>query len=94
MPPTTAATAIHVPTDDARHLLGELVGGTGRGETDVPDVIVEIEVVVLDPVRPIEFERDVDDLAAQRFEMTDHDTEPFPHGGERIEVRQTAVRRC
>lgn len=41
------------------------------------DVIVEVELVVLDSIRPVEFKRDFDDLAPQRLQMSDHDLESF-----------------
>lgn len=41
------------------------------------DVIVEVELVVLDSIRPVEFKRDFDDRTPQRLQMSDHDLESF-----------------
>ena len=48
------AAAVHLPADDARHLLGELVGATRRCEADVAHVVVQVELGVVDPVRVVQ----------------------------------------
>ena len=52
------------------------------------NVEVEVEVGVFDPVRPVEFERHFDDLAAKWFEMANHDPESIADFSERIKVRR------
>ena len=84
-------TSIHVSTDDARHLIAELVGGTGRSETDVADVVVEVEVGVVDPVRMVEPERDVDESATHRRQVADQGAEPFVDHVERFEVGRRSL---
>ena len=81
------AGAVHRAADDAGHLLGELIGGAGRGEADVADVEVEIEVGVVHPVRTIEAERHLDQLATERLEVADERVEAFAHHLEGTEVR-------
>jgi hypothetical protein len=46
--------------DDPRHLVGELVIVARRGESDLTDVEVQVEVRILDPVRMVQTEGDVD----------------------------------
>ena len=41
------------------------------------DMKVEVELVVLDSIRPVEFKRDFDDRMPQRLQMSDHDLESF-----------------
>ena len=72
--------------DDARHLVAELVGGSRGREADVADVVVEIEVGVVDPVRMIEPERNVDEAPAHRRQMTDERAETLVHDVERLEI--------
>ena len=79
---------IHSTTNNARHLFSELVSGAGRGETNVANVEVEIEVRVFNPIRPIEFERHLNDLASEWFEVAHHDPEPLANFRKRIEVRR------
>ena len=40
--------------EDARHLLGELLVAGRRGERELADVVLEIEVGVIDPVGVVE----------------------------------------
>ena len=82
------ARAVHVPTDDPRHLLGELVGRPGRRQTEMPNVVVEIEVRVVDPVGMIELHRHGHEAPPHGFEPTDHPLEPTVDEIERIEVRR------
>ena len=63
--------AVHGSPDDACHLLGKLVGAPGRRQTDVADVIVEIEVGVVDPVGMVESEGHFDQPSPHRFETAD-----------------------
>ena len=78
--------SIHRPTDDAGHLIGELLGGAGRREPDLADVVVEVEVRVVDPVRVVEPVRHLEHAASQRFDVADHRPEPLAHRVERVEV--------
>jgi hypothetical protein len=76
------AAPVERASDDARHLLGKLPIVSGRREPDVPDVEVEIEVRVLDPVRVIEPERDLDEAAAVRRQQV------HPLGDQALDVVQ------
>ena len=78
--------AVHPSPDDARNLLRQLISRTRRRESDVAHVVVKIEMCVLDPVRPIQFERDLDHPSTQRLQMTDHDRQPLTHRNERIKI--------
>ena len=71
---------IHRPADDAGDLLRQLVGRPGGSEPDLTDVIVEIEVGVVDPVRVVQPERHVDNPAAERLDVADQRAEPLVDG--------------
>jgi len=49
----------------ARNLLGQLRVRAGTRERDLPDVVLDVEVRVVDPVRLIQSERHVQELATQ-----------------------------
>ncbi len=83
--------AIHVAPDDARDLLGQLVGGAGRGEADLADVVIEVEVGVVHPVRVIEPEGHVDDAATQWREVADHRPDALTHRVVRPEIGRRAL---
>ena len=78
--------AIHPTPDDACDLFGELVGPAGRGEPDVANVVVEIEVGIVDPIRVVEFERHLDQPPTHGFEAAEQRVEAFVGGLIRIEV--------
>ena len=78
--------SIHVAADDAGDLLGQLVGGTGRCQADVTHVVADVEVFVVDPVRTIEVERHLHELASQRLEMPGHQPVALGDLGERVET--------
>ena len=77
---------VHVAPDDASNLLSELIGGAGRGQAEVTDVVVEVEVGVVDPVRMIEPKRNVDEASPHGFEVAGHHTEALVDVLERFEV--------
>jgi hypothetical protein len=83
--------AVHLAADDAGDLLGELIGPARRGEAEVPDVVVEVEVGILDPVRVIELEGHLDEAAAHRFEPAEQRVEPFVGRLVRVEVGRRAL---
>ncbi len=58
--------AVQRPGDDARDLRGELRVGAGPGEGELAHVVVEVEVVVVDPVGVVEAERHLGQAPAQR----------------------------
>jgi hypothetical protein len=78
--------AIHPATDDAGNLLGKLIGTSRRSQPDVANVIVEVEIRVVDPVRVIEFERHLHQTAAHRFEPSQQRIEPLVRGLVGIEI--------
>lgn len=49
---------------DAGHLFGQPPLVAGRRQSDLADVVIQIEVGILDPVRLIEAERDLHQAAA------------------------------
>ena len=61
--------AVHRRGDQPAHELVELVVGAGRGHRAVPDVEVEVEVGVGDPVGMVEPERHLDQPPPQRLEL-------------------------
>ena len=81
------AGAVHLATNDARHLLGQLVGPAGRRQADVADVVFEVEVGVVDPPWMVERERHFDQLAPHRFGLADQRAKPFVDNGVWIELR-------
>ena len=78
--------AVHRPPDDPRDLLGELVRPPGRGEAEVADVEVEVEVGVEHPVRVVEVEGHLDDAPAHRLELADERAPALVDRVERVEV--------
>jgi len=54
------------PRMDARRLDAELAPVAGSGQRDVAHVVLEVEVLVVDPVRIVEVERHAPQLAPQR----------------------------
>jgi hypothetical protein len=59
----------------------------GRSEPNVADVIVEVKIRVIDPVRVIEAERNLSQTPAHGFEVANHVAEALVHMIERFEVR-------
>ena len=78
--------SIHGTPDDARDLLGELVGSPWRGKPDVANVVIEIEVRIVQPIRMVELEWNFDETTAHRFESTDHRPEAIVCRLERVEI--------
>src|SRR4051794_22210482 len=66
--------------EDARHLLAQLRVGARRGQCELAHVEVEVEVRVVDPVRIVEPERDLDELPLERRQ------ERQPLAQERLQV--------
>ena len=62
--------------DDAADRLGQLLRGAGRWHGVMADVEVDVEVGILDPVRQIETEGNLDQTPAERSELID----PFEDG--------------
>ena len=81
------ASAIHLATNDARDLLGQLVRAPGRGKADVAHVVLEVELVIVDPPRVVERERHFHQLAPHWFGPADQRAEPFIHNLVRVELR-------
>ncbi len=61
--------AVEPALEDPRPLLGELAQVAGRGQRDLADVVVEVDVRLLDPERVVEAERDLDEAPAERREQ-------------------------
>ena len=53
---------VELVADQVADEVAELLGPAGRGHPDVADVVADVEVGVLDPTRPIEAERHLDEL--------------------------------
>ena len=71
-----------------RHLLGQL-GVVARGrQGQLPDVVLEVEVGVVDPVRVVQPERHPDELAAVHLEQV----QPLLHGLAEVGVQVAAAR--
>jgi hypothetical protein len=75
------AGAVERARDDPRGLLGELLVVAGGGECELADVEVEVEVLVVNPVRVVEPERDLDEAPAERRQQRQ------PLGDQRLDVR-------
>ena len=69
-------------------LLGELLVVTWRGEGQLPDVIFDVEVGVLDPVRLIEAERHVDEPATERRDQVQPRLDQVGQAGKRQRRRR------
>ena len=65
------AGAVQRPGEDPRDGLGQLAVVAGRRHRRVADVEVQVEVRVLDPVRVVEPERDLDQPPAERRQQVD-----------------------
>ena len=63
----------------------------GRCQTDVADVVVEVEVGVVDPVRVVETERNVDQSPTHRRQVADERAEALVHHVERFEIGRRAL---
>ena len=63
--------AVHRPGVDAADGVGQQLGRARRGDGVGPDVEVDVELRVLDPVREVEPERDFDEAAAERRQLLD-----------------------
>ena len=57
---------VELPSVQAGRLLGQLPVVAGRGQRELADVELDVEVGVLDPVRLVEPERHGDQPAAER----------------------------
>ncbi len=68
--PEWAATVERAPVD-ATDRLPELLGGAGRCDRVVADVEVDVEIGVLDPVRQVESERNLDESPPERRQLVD-----------------------
>ena len=61
--------AVERAREDARHLLGELLVVAGRGQRQFAHVEIQVEVLVVHPVRVVEPQRDLDEPPAERREQ-------------------------
>ena len=87
--PQRASTIERAPVDAADRL-AELLGSAGRRDRVVADVEVDVEVGILDPVRQVEPERNLDEAPPERRQLVDPfedqllhrlDTGPAGHPG-------------
>ena len=63
--------AVELVAGQAADELAELAVVAGLGDADAADVVVDVELVVLGPARPVEAEGDVDELVAQLGHLGD-----------------------
>ncbi len=85
---------------DAADRLAELLGCARRRHRVVADVEVDVEVGILDPVRQVEAERNLDEAPAERRQLVDAfedqllhrlDTGPAGHAGRVVDVERGDV---